>query len=180
MNRYMIIESGKMDVDRKKDPLSFTLLFFLGIATSIDAFGVGFSFSLLDVSIVLPAITIAYVTFALSFLGVYIGDVIGHLFERKIETSGGIILILMGLRILVQDILEIKVWRNPDVDTEIEVDPEGNISLPLLGKVKATGNTPRQLEEELTRLWGRDYLKNPYVRVYLRKKQFFGLGDLVF
>ncbi len=77
-----------------------------------------------------------------------------------------------------QDSLEIKVWRNPDLDTVIEVAPEGNITLPLLGKVQVQGLTPRQLEALLTRLWGKDYLKNPYVRVYLSEKQFFVLGEV--
>ena len=77
-----------------------------------------------------------------------------------------------------QDILEITVWRNPDLTTEAEVDSEGNISLPLLGKVGVGGLTLRQLEDRLTELWGKDYLKNPHVRVALKTKQFFVLGEV--
>jgi protein involved in polysaccharide export with SLBB domain len=77
-----------------------------------------------------------------------------------------------------QDILGISVWRNPDLDTEIEVDQDGYVPLPLLGKVVAGGLTLRQFEDELTKLWGRDYIKDPYVRVSLKKKQFFVLGEV--
>ena len=77
-----------------------------------------------------------------------------------------------------QDIMGITVWRNPDLDTEIEVDQDGYVPLPLLGKVKAAGLTLRQMEDELTRLWGGDFIKDPYVRVSLKKKQFFVLGEV--
>lgn len=83
-----------------------------------------------------------------------------------------------GYVIQPQDILGITVWRNPDLDTETEVDQDGFIPLPMLGKVKASGFTIRQLEEELARLWGVDYIKDPYVRVSLRRKQFFVLGEV--
>ena len=77
-----------------------------------------------------------------------------------------------------QDTLDIKVWRNSDLDTEIEVDLEGNIRLPLLGKIKAGGLTVQQLEEKLTQLWGENYIKNPYVRVYIRKKKIYVIGEV--
>jgi len=77
-----------------------------------------------------------------------------------------------------RDTVEIKIWRYPDLDTEVEVDQDGNINLPLLGKVPVAKLTPRQLEENLTRLWGRDYIKKPYVRVYIQKKKFFVLGEV--
>jgi len=77
-----------------------------------------------------------------------------------------------------QDILGISVWRNPDLDTEIEVDQDGYVTLPLLGKVASSGLTLRQFEDELTKLWGRDYIKNPYVQVSLQQKQFFVLGEV--
>jgi len=80
--------------------------------------------------------------------------------------------------IQTQDILGITVWRNPDLATEIEVDQDGYVPLPLLGKVKAGSLTLRQFEDELTKLWGRDYIKDPYVRVSLKKKQFFVLGEV--
>lgn len=80
--------------------LSWTFLLFLSIATSIDAFAVGIRFSLLNVKIITPACIIGIVTFILSMAGVVIGKKVGHLFERKIEVFGGVILILMGFKIL--------------------------------------------------------------------------------
>lgn len=99
----MIYESTFMDGDRdEKDPLNIYVLLMLSIATSIDALAVGLSLSFLDISIALPALIIGAVTFVLSFAGVFIGDRFGHFFERKIEILGGIILIGIGIKILVE------------------------------------------------------------------------------
>jgi len=73
----------------------------LSIATSIDALAVGLSLSFLKVSIALPAIIIGIITFLLSIFGVYFGNRFGHYFERKIEIIGGLILIGIGIRILI-------------------------------------------------------------------------------
>ena len=96
----MIHESRTMEEDVCRDSCTTSNLFILAFATSIDAFGVGLSLSIIDSTIFLPAAIIAVVTFSLSFVGVYIGDVFGHMFERKIEILGGSILILIGLSIL--------------------------------------------------------------------------------
>lgn len=99
----MIYESSKMGSNEKKiDPLNLYVLFILSIATSIDALAVGLSLSFLDVPIALPAIIIGVVTFLLSLLGVYLGNRIGHFFERKIELIGGLILIGIGIKILIE------------------------------------------------------------------------------
>lgn len=82
--------------------LSIYALLLLSIATSIDAFAVGFSLSALNVSIVNPALIIGIITFILSFAGVFIGNRFGHLFESKIEIVGGIILIGIGIKILIE------------------------------------------------------------------------------
>ncbi|MCK5187422.1 MAG: manganese efflux pump, partial [Deltaproteobacteria bacterium] len=66
---------------------------------------VGISFAFLKVSIVTPVIIIGTVTFLLSYLGVYIGDRIGHFFENKIEIGGGILLIGIGIKILVEGLV---------------------------------------------------------------------------
>ena len=86
--------------------LCWTLLLFLSIATSIDAFAVGLSFSFLKVEIITPSCIIGVVTFILSMTGVVIGKKVGHLFERKIEAFGGIILILIGFKILLTHIFQ--------------------------------------------------------------------------
>ena len=99
----MIYESFKLEsAENKIDPLNIYVLFILSIATSIDALAVGLSLSFLKVAIALPAIIIGIVTFLLSFLGVYIGDKFGHFFERKIEAIGGLILIGIGIKILIE------------------------------------------------------------------------------
>ncbi len=77
-------------------------LLVLSVATSIDALAVGFSFSLLNITILTPALIIGIVTFVLSYLGIILGRRVGHLFEGKIEIAGGIILILIGVKILLE------------------------------------------------------------------------------
>ncbi|OGD17600.1 hypothetical protein A2V47_03060 [Candidatus Atribacteria bacterium RBG_19FT_COMBO_35_14] len=98
----MIYESSKIEINKKKiDPLNVYVLLMLSIATSIDALAVGLSLSFLNLSIVLPAIIIGIITFLLSIFGVYFGNRFGHYFERKIEIIGGLILIGIGIRILI-------------------------------------------------------------------------------
>jgi putative Mn2+ efflux pump MntP len=80
-------------------------LLILSVATSIDAFAVGVTFAFLSVAIIFPIIMIGLITFILSFIGVYIGKNIGHLFENKVEIVGGVILIILGFKILLENIL---------------------------------------------------------------------------
>jgi len=87
--------------EEEKDVLSMINLLFLAIATSIDALVVGITFSVLKIDIIKPAIIIGGVTFVMSVIGVYIGNKLGDLFENKIEIVGGVILILIGIKILV-------------------------------------------------------------------------------
>jgi putative Mn2+ efflux pump MntP len=100
----MIYEAFSTEEDVCK-VFSLKELIILSIATSIDAFAVGVTFAILNTPIVTPIIVIGLITFILSFIGVYIGKNIGHLFENKIEILGGIILILIGLKILLENIL---------------------------------------------------------------------------
>lgn len=99
---------GADDLDMMSVPAPHSLytLLMLALATSIDALVVGMSLSLLEVGIVMPALVIGLVTFVLSLAGVYIGKSIGHLFENKIEVFGGIVLIAIGLKILIQGLCE--------------------------------------------------------------------------
>lgn len=99
----MIYESFLMPTGEKGDsPLNIYPLLILSVATSIDALAVGLSLSFIKVAIITPAIIIGIITFLLSFSGVYIGNRLGHFFERKLEVVGGLILIGIGIRILVQ------------------------------------------------------------------------------
>ncbi|HOQ09568.1 MAG TPA: manganese efflux pump MntP family protein [Syntrophomonadaceae bacterium] len=91
-----------IDCIEEEVSLDFKTMFPLAVATSIDALAVGISFAFLSVRI-LPAVTfIGVTTFLLSMLGVRIGNVFGARFEKKAELLGGVILILIGLKILLE------------------------------------------------------------------------------
>ena len=99
----MIYESSRIESSGKElNPLNGYVLLTLSVATSIDALAVGISLAFLRIPIVTPILIIGIVTFLLSFLGVYAGSRIGHFLERKIETLGGLILIGIGMKILVE------------------------------------------------------------------------------
>jgi manganese efflux pump family protein len=102
----MIYESmiAKPAQEEVKD-LTMGVLVFLSLATSIDALAIGISFAVLRIAIITPVIIIGFITFLLSFLSVGFGRHAGHLFQRKIETVGGIILILIGVKIVLEHIL---------------------------------------------------------------------------
>ncbi len=102
----MIKESFNQKEENVNDDVSFKTMFILALATSIDALAVGITFAFLEVSIYLPILCIGLITFAMSFIGVKIGTKFGDKFNNKAETAGGIILILMGLKILL-DHLEV-------------------------------------------------------------------------
>jgi putative Mn2+ efflux pump MntP len=102
----MIYESFKLEsVEEKRDPMDVYLLFVLSIATSIDALAAGLSFAMLDVSIITPVLLIGVITFFMSVLGVWIGNRCGHLFEKKIEVLGGVLLIIIGAKILLSHLM---------------------------------------------------------------------------
>lgn len=98
----MIYESFKVEEGDRTSPLNIGILFILSIATSIDALAVGISFAFLGISIVTPVIVIGVITFILSLSGVFIGNKFGHLFEKKVEVLGGLILIGIGIKILLE------------------------------------------------------------------------------
>jgi putative Mn2+ efflux pump MntP len=97
----MIYESLTSGSRKIASSPSLKVLIILSIATSIDALAVGLSLSFLEESILIPAIVIGTITFSLSFLGLYIGKKMGNYLER-IGILGGIILLVIGLRILVE------------------------------------------------------------------------------
>jgi len=102
----MIFESTKMRSHKRQIDISnIYVLLMLSVATSIDALAVGLSLSFLKVSIVMPAIIIGIVTFLLSFFGVFIGIRFGHFSENKIRLTGGLILIAIGIKILIQHLV---------------------------------------------------------------------------
>ncbi len=85
--------------------LNLFTLFVLSIATSLDALAVGFSFALMRDAILIPVLVIGLVTFTLSLVGMAIGERLGHFFEKKIEIVGGVILVAIGVKILLEHLL---------------------------------------------------------------------------
>ena len=99
----MIYESIRLESGEKKPkPLSAYVLLVLSVTVSIDALAVGLSFAFLQTSITIPIIMIGTVTFILSFLGASFGSKLGRFFENKIEIAGGLILIGIGIKTLVE------------------------------------------------------------------------------
>ena len=102
----MIYESFKIKPLRKNfNPANVVVLLLLSVATSIDALAVGITLSFLQVSIAKAVVIIGLVTFALSYLGVYIGKKAGHFFKNKIQAIGGIVLIALGIKILIEHLI---------------------------------------------------------------------------
>lgn len=77
-------------------------LLLMAVATSIDALAVGVTFAFLDVSIFSSVLIIGVITFVISFIGVIIGNIFGSKYKEKAEVFGGVILILIGLKILLE------------------------------------------------------------------------------
>ncbi len=88
-------------------PLDMKELVLLAIATSIDAFAVGITFSFLSVNIGKAVGIIGVTTFLLSAIGVYLGNIFGSKLRSKAELAGGIILIALGIRILITHLMGI-------------------------------------------------------------------------
>lgn len=105
----MLRESLSGKEEEEDASLAFGEMLLLAIATSIDALAVGVTFAFLNVNIVEAAMIIGITTFGISFAGVKLGSLLGSRFGRWAKMAGGIILIVIGLRILLQhlDILPI-------------------------------------------------------------------------
>ena len=91
--------------EQKNDPSRGWTLVMLAFATSIDALAVGFSLGLVGVTIWYPAVVIGVVTGLISWLGILLGNRLGAKFGKRMEIIGGIILILMGVRIVLAHFL---------------------------------------------------------------------------
>lgn len=103
----MIVEAVKpedenVEIKEMDPPLNIKEMFILAIATSIDALAVGITFAFLDYPIVEAITIIGITTFVISILGVYIGNFFGSKYKQKAELAGGIILVLLGLKILLE------------------------------------------------------------------------------
>lgn len=93
---------GKDEESNNTDNVDFKEMIVLAIATSIDALAVGITFAFLKVDILKSIIIIGITTFIISMIGVVIGNRFGNKYEKKAELAGGIILIIIGLKILLE------------------------------------------------------------------------------
>ncbi len=100
----MIYDTTKSEDDKDENVTLYAAL-ILAVATSIDALMVGLSFAFLETDIFVPILVIGVVTLALSLVGFEFGSRMGMLFGKRIRVVGGIILILIGIRILVEHTL---------------------------------------------------------------------------
>lgn len=98
----MIYEGFKHESERNFCPTKLAILSLLALATSIDALAVGLSFSFLMLSAVRPSVIIGLVAFLFSFGGVILGARFKKARRFRVEIIGGIILILIGVKILVE------------------------------------------------------------------------------
>lgn len=95
---------------RAETSLTLAAMLPLSLATSIDALAVGVSFAFLQVAIVSAASFVGMTTFAFSVLGVQIGNAFGAKFKSKAEWTGGVILIMIGLKILLEHLGVLGFW----------------------------------------------------------------------
>lgn len=98
----MIKEAVSKETEKANDSIKFKDMLILAIATSIDALAVGITFAFLKVNVGLAISLIGIITFAISVAGVKIGNVFGCKYEKKAELAGGIILVLLGAKILLE------------------------------------------------------------------------------
>jgi len=98
----MIYDSRKEEKVKKIESLKFSTLIGQSIATSIDALAVGVSFAFLEIDIYQSIVIIGVVTFLFAMIGLKLGKSIGHHTKNRIEAFGGILLILIGLKILIE------------------------------------------------------------------------------
>ena len=100
----MIKESFEDDKENVNDDVGFKTMIILAIATSIDALAVGITFAFFNVNLILAVSLIGIITFIISVIGTKIGNRFGDKYERKAEMVGGIILIFLGIKILLEHI----------------------------------------------------------------------------
>lgn len=102
MIREALSDQEEDETTEMDQPLSIKEMFLLAIATSIDALAVGVSFAFLNYPIAEAAAIIGCTTFVLSIIGVYVGNIFGKKYEKRAEIAGGIILIGIGVKILLE------------------------------------------------------------------------------
>ncbi len=95
---------GKESDEEKADQTKGLPLLLLSIATSIDALAVGFSISVLNMPILFPAVIIGIICFFMTAIGMLFGKALAKLFGRRVEIFGGVVLMAIGVKILMEHI----------------------------------------------------------------------------
>ena len=98
----MIVDAKDAGEEKLHSPFRTNKLLVLAVATSLDAFAVGVGFSLLETGLVVTVATIGLVTFALCLPAVWFGAKLGKLFAKRAEIFGGVVLIVIGCKILIE------------------------------------------------------------------------------
>ena len=98
----MIREALSREEEKLDDSFSFRTMMTLAVATSIDALAMGVTFAFLRVDIVPAVLLIGATTFVLSSVGLKVGNVFGAKYKARAELFGGVVLVLMGLKILLE------------------------------------------------------------------------------
>lgn len=98
----MIKEAFDKNCENKNDKVDFKTMVILALATSIDALAVGITFAFFEVNVLLAITIIGLITFFVSIVGVKIGNRFGDKYQSKAEFLGGVILILLGIKILLE------------------------------------------------------------------------------
>ncbi len=101
----MIKEAFEDESENCNDDVGFKTMIMLAIATSIDALAVGITFAFLKVNLIAAISMIGVITFVLSIIGTKIGNRFGDKYESKAELVGGVILVLLGIKILLEHLL---------------------------------------------------------------------------
>ncbi len=98
----MILESKNNDAEKFNDKVDVKTMTLLAVATSIDALAVGITLAFLQVELIPSVLLIGATTFVLSMIGVKIGNVFGKRYQSRAEAAGGVMLILIGTKILLE------------------------------------------------------------------------------
>lgn len=100
-----MVRESRAGEEKLDDSFTVSTMLILAVATSIDALAIGVTFAFLGVNIVEAIILIGITTGIISGVGLKIGNVFGSRYKSRAEMAGGIVLILMGIKILVQHLL---------------------------------------------------------------------------
>lgn len=98
----MIKDGISSEIDNYNDCVNFKTMIVLAVATSIDALVVGITFAFLNTNIIMASLIITVITFIICVIGVKIGNKFGNKYEKKAEIAGGAILIIIGIKILLE------------------------------------------------------------------------------